>query len=400
MPGRLLMPVEAAVVTMAAEAPDKPAGGLRPVDLAVNNRLHNGVQLIRRQQAKLADEIDFLSADGAQILRHLPGMVIIGIGVIVIADDIHIGVGQRKRINFLIGAIHHQLMRGPLFNPRRGLMQEIGVGILQLVTGFPGHDRLFIIIGAAGDGICPGDNLADHIQIGFEGLAIGPIKVFRFFMIERRQLLAPAPPPPVVDKRQDQTQSLFIRFGNHVVIHPHGFLIQPRHAVRRFRRQNMGLAPAGLIKFLLHRQHVDALGFRPGLHHRLDPVLLLLGRWPFKVLSPAARVCPAGAAGVVFNAVQLRRVDPGETKHLVAVLEGGAVASDKVRKVRALGGQRPAGPQRGQQPHQQQVFHRLHRSLSLEPDLGLYAEVNGIGRATAGIPAGGDGIGVPVVVTV
>ncbi len=78
-----------------------------------------------------------MSADGAQILRHLPGMVIIGIGVIVIADDIHIGVGQRKRINFLIGAIHHQLMRGPLFNPRRGLMQEIGVGILQLVTGFP-----------------------------------------------------------------------------------------------------------------------------------------------------------------------------------------------------------------------------------------------------------------------
>jgi hypothetical protein len=56
----------------------------------------------------------------------------------------------------------------------------------------------------------------------------------------------------------------------------------------------MGLAPAGLIKFLLHRQHVDALGFRPGLHHRLDPVLLLLGRWPFKVLPPAARVCPAG----------------------------------------------------------------------------------------------------------
>ena len=303
MPGRLLMPVEAAVVTMAAEAPDKPAGGLRPVDLAVNNRLHNGVQLIRRQQAKLADEIDFLSADGAQILRHLPGMVIIGIGVIVIADDIHIGVGQRKGIDFLIGTIHHQLMRGPFFNPRRGLMQEIGVGILQLVTGFPGHDRLFIIIGAAGDGICPGDDLADHIQIGFEGLAIGPIKVFRFFMIERRQLLAPAPPPPVVDKRQDQSQSLFIRFGNHVVIHPHGFLIQPRHAVRRFRRQNMGLAPAGLIKFLLHRQHVDALGFRPGLHHRLDPVLLLLGRWPFKVLPPAARVCPAGAAGVVFNAV-------------------------------------------------------------------------------------------------
>lgn len=158
MPGRLLMPVEAAVVTMAAEAPDKPAGGLRPVDVAVNDRLHNGVQLIRRQQAKLADEIDFLPADGAQILRHLPGMVIIGIGVIVIADDIHIGVGQRKGIDFLIGTIYHQLMRGPFFNPRRGLMQEIGVGILQLVTGFPCHDRLFIIIGAAGDSICPGDN--------------------------------------------------------------------------------------------------------------------------------------------------------------------------------------------------------------------------------------------------
>jgi hypothetical protein len=101
---------------------------------------------------------------------------------------------------------------------------------------------------------------------------------------------------------------------------------------------------------------------------------------------------PAGAAGVVFNAVQLRRVDPGEAKHLIAILESGAVdapelhrieddargpcradprgwgqyfkwptaqekhliailesgavASDKVFKMRALGGQRPAGPQR------------------------------------------------------
>lgn len=109
------MPVEAAVVTMAAEAPDKPAGGLRPVDLAVNNRLHNGVQLIRRQQAKLADEIDFLSADGAQILRHLPGMVIIGIGVIVIADDIHIGVGQRKRINFSYRCHPPPADEGPTF---------------------------------------------------------------------------------------------------------------------------------------------------------------------------------------------------------------------------------------------------------------------------------------------
>ncbi len=278
-------------------------------------------------------------------------MVIIGVGVIVIADDIHIGVSQRKRIDFLIGAIHHQLVGSPLFNPRRGLLQKIGIGILQLVTGLPGHDRLLIKVGAAGDGICPGDDLTDHIQIGFEGLAIGTIKVFRFFVVERRQLLAPAPPPPVVDKGQDQTQSLFIRFGNHVVIHPHGFLIQPRHAVRRFRRENMGLAAAGLVKLLLHRQHVDALGFRPGLHHRLDPVLLLLGRRPFKVLPPAARVCPAGAAGVVFNAVQLRRVDPGEAKHLIAILESGAVASDKVFKMRALGGQRPAGPQRGEQPH-------------------------------------------------
>ncbi len=65
---------------MAAEAPDKPAGGLRPVDLAVNNRLHNGVQLIRRQGQTRRRRL--LSADGAQILRHRR-MVIIGIGVIV-----------------------------------------------------------------------------------------------------------------------------------------------------------------------------------------------------------------------------------------------------------------------------------------------------------------------------
>lgn len=76
VPGRLLMPVEAAVVTMAAEAPDKPAGGLRPVDLAVNNRLHNGVQLIRRQQAKLADEIDFCPPTARRSCVTCPGWLL------------------------------------------------------------------------------------------------------------------------------------------------------------------------------------------------------------------------------------------------------------------------------------------------------------------------------------
>ncbi|GHK58038.1 hypothetical protein KPZU09_77740 [Klebsiella pneumoniae] len=54
--------------------------------------------------------------------------------------------------------------------------------------------------------------------------------------------------------------------------------------------------------------------------------------------------------------MQLRRVDPGETKHLVAVLEGGAVASDKVRKVRALGGQRPPAASADSSPISSRFF--------------------------------------------
>lgn len=62
-------------------------------------------------------------------------MVVIGIGVVVVADDIDMGIVKRKRINFLIGAIHHQLMRRPLFDPCGGLLKERRIGILQLVAG-------------------------------------------------------------------------------------------------------------------------------------------------------------------------------------------------------------------------------------------------------------------------
>lgn len=101
MAGVLFVPVKTAVMAMAAKAPDKAADGLRAVDLAVHNRLHNVIELRVAKQAKFADQIGFFTADGLQIFADLIGVVIPGIGVVVVADDIDIRIGQGKRIYLL-----------------------------------------------------------------------------------------------------------------------------------------------------------------------------------------------------------------------------------------------------------------------------------------------------------
>jgi hypothetical protein len=53
------------------------------------------------QQAKFADQIHFFTADGFQIFTHLIGMVVVGIGVVVVADDIDVRIGQGKSLIFL-----------------------------------------------------------------------------------------------------------------------------------------------------------------------------------------------------------------------------------------------------------------------------------------------------------
>jgi hypothetical protein len=54
--------------------------------------------------------------------------------------------------------------------------------------------------------------------------------------------------------------------------------------------------------------------------------------------------------------VQLRRVDPGEAKHLVAVLEGGAVASDKVFKCERSAASAPPAPSADSSPISSRFF--------------------------------------------
>ena len=285
----------------------------------MDDRLHNGVKLLRVQQAKFAHHVDFLTRCRRQVFFHLFGMVVIGIGVVMVADDIDMGIVKRKRINFLIGAIHHQLVRRPLFDPRRGLLKERRVGVLQLVAGLPGHNRFFVVIGAPGHAVGTGDNLTNHVQIGLEGFTVGTVKILRLFVVERRQLLATAPPPPVIDKRQNQAQSLFVRLGDHVVVHPHRLFVQARHAVGGFRGQNMGFATAGLVKRLLHREYVYPLRPGAGLHERFNPVFLFLRRRPAEVLPPAARVGLAGTARIVLDTVQFRRMNARKAEHLVAI---------------------------------------------------------------------------------
>ena len=317
--GGLFMPVETAIVTMTAEAPNQAARRLRAVDFAMHDRLHNGVKLLRVQQAEFAHHIDFFTRCRRQVFFHLIGMVVIGIGVVVVADDIDIRIVERKPVNFLVGAIDHQLMRRPLFDPRGGLLKERRVGVFQFVAGLPGHNRFFVEIRTTGHAVGTGDNLANHVKIGLEGFTVGTVKILRLFVVERRQLLATAPPPPVIDKRQNQAQPLFVRLGDHVVVHPHRLFVQARHAVGGFRGQNMGFATAGLVKRLLHREHVYPLRPGAGLHHRLNPVFLLFRRRPAEVLPPAARVGLTGTARIVLDTVQLRRVDARKAENLVAV---------------------------------------------------------------------------------
>ena len=81
----------------------------------------------------------------------------------------------------------------------------------------------------------------------------------------------------------------------------------------------MGFATAGLVKRLLHREHVYPLRPGAGLHQRFNPVFLFLRRRPAEVLPPAARVGFTGAARVVFNTMQLRRMNARKAEHLVAI---------------------------------------------------------------------------------
>ena len=203
MAGELFVPVKTAVMAMAAEAPDKAANGLRTVDFAVHNRLHNVIELRVVEQAKFADQIGFFTADGLQIFTDLIGVIIPGIGVVVVADDIDIRVGQGKRVYLFIGAVDDKLMRCPLTDPCRRLLEEIGIGIFQLIARFPGHDRFLIEVGSPGHRVSTGSNLTNHVQIGLKGFTVRTVKILRFFMIERGQLFTTAPPPPVVDKGQN-----------------------------------------------------------------------------------------------------------------------------------------------------------------------------------------------------
>ncbi|MNG78554.1 hypothetical protein D3C79_371340 [compost metagenome] len=301
--GVLLVPVEAAVVAMTTETPDEAPHRLGTVHLGVDDGLHDVVQLLVIEQAEFPHQIDLLAGDGTQILLHLIRVIVAGVGVVVVADDVDVRILEREVVDLLVGAIDDQLVRGEPLDPDRGLGQEGLVGVLQLVACLPGHDCLLVIVVTTGDGVLPGDHLADDVLIGLVGLARGLVEVIGRLLVEGRQLLASPPPPPVIDERQDEPQPLLVGLGNHVVIDHHGLLVEHGHAIRTGRRQDVGLTFTGLIVLLLHREDIDPLGLGAGLHHGADPVGLLLGGRPLEVLTPAARVGLAHAARIILDAV-------------------------------------------------------------------------------------------------
>ena len=50
-----------------------------------------------------------LAGDGGQILLHLIRVVVAGVGVVVVADDINVRIVHGEGVDFLIGSINNQL---------------------------------------------------------------------------------------------------------------------------------------------------------------------------------------------------------------------------------------------------------------------------------------------------
>ncbi len=176
--------------------------------------------------------------------------------------------------------------------------------------------------------------------------------------------------------------------------------IQPRHAVRRFRRQNMGLRARRPYHLLLHRQQRRRAGLSPSV----CTIAWIQFCW-FSAAGLLGRLSPS-RAGLTCRpraslAVQLRRVDPGEMK--TPCRRPWRVAPSRVIKCvkcERSAASAPPAPSADSSPISSRFFHRFPSFSPRNQTSAPYAEVNGIGRATAGtISAGGDGIGVPVVVT-
>ena len=120
--GILFVPVKTAIMPMTAKTPDKAARGLLAVDFSMHNGLHDSVKVFLVEETKFANQIDFFATNRLQIFTNLPGVVVIGIGVIVIADDVDVRIAEREIIHLFISPIYDKLMGCPFTDPCRCLM--------------------------------------------------------------------------------------------------------------------------------------------------------------------------------------------------------------------------------------------------------------------------------------
>ena len=230
-------------------------------------------------------------------------------------EDVDVRFGERAIAHFVAARSFDDEVVGIQTLDRGGDFAGPRKRAIQFVPGLPPEDRLVIFEPHAGVGVHPVDHEGDRLLEVADQQRVGP-EFFRSFPPEGGVFLRTAPPPPVVNKRNDDTYPDFVGDLQHFVVGLECLLVEHAGAVHV-------ADDACIVAFFPHGGNIDPRDLSSQLPDRCQCIadLVLIGNTPW---------ISGGEFVVVFHIMDVGDIEGDEAKLLIPVHELVPLCGDKV----------------------------------------------------------------------